>query len=133
MSSTQSGPVIYVVDDDRSMRRSLRRLLKVSGWHVKAFASAEAFLAELETLGDGFLLVDIQLPGITGLELLERLLERAVPWPAIAMSGSSDATVEAQALRLGAILFLHKPFDPQILLDALEQMAQAHEKARILG
>jgi len=133
MSSTPSGPVVYVIDDDRSMRRSLRRLLKVSGWHVKAFASAEAFLATLETSGNGFLLVDIQLPGMTGLELLERLQGLAVPCRVIAMSGSSDATVEAQALRLGATTFLHKPFDPRVLLDALEQMAQAHEKARILG
>ena len=133
MTSTQAGPVIYVVDDDRSMRRSLRRLLKVSGWHLQAFASAEVFLAKLDALADGILLVDIQLPGITGLELLERLQERAVPCPAIAMSGSNDPTVEAQALSLGATLFLHKPFDPQILLDALEQMAREREKARISG
>lgn len=128
MTNTPSGRVITVVDDDRSMRRSLRRLLKVSGWQVQAFATAEAFLEKLEPGAGGILVVDIQLPGMTGLELLDRLRKRAAPWPAIAMSGSNDATVEAQALDLGATLFLHKPFDPQILLDALEQIAPAREK-----
>ena len=130
MTSTPSGRVITVVDDDRSMRRSLRRLLKVSGWHVQTFASAEAFLAKSDSDGSGIVLIDIQLPGMTGLELLDRLRDRAVPCQAIAMSGSNDATVEAQALSLGAALFLQKPFDPQILLDTLEQMALGREKSR---
>jgi len=115
-------PVVYVVDDDRSMRRSLRRLLKVSGWQVRSFDSAEAFATELDQLSSGFLIVDIQLPGMSGLELLERLQEMRVPCPAIAISGSNDASIEAEALRLGAKMFLYKPFDPQVLLGALEHM-----------
>jgi len=119
--------MVYVIDDDRSIGRSLDRLLKVSNWRVRTFASAEALLAELEQLQTGFLVVDIQLPGMTGLELLERMHEMQRPWPVVAMSGSNDENVEREALRLGAKLFLHKPFDPQALLNALEQMARSSE------
>ena len=122
MTNVPQAAVVNVVDDDRSMRRSLARLLKVSGWQVRTFDSAEAFLEELDQHSSGFILIDIQLPGISGLELLERLQEMRVPCPAIAMSGSNDDSVETEALRLGARMFLHKPFDPLVLLEALEQM-----------
>jgi FixJ family two-component response regulator len=114
---------VYVIDDDPSMERSLGRLLTVSEWQVQSFASAEAFLEDLDKLSRGFLVVDVQLPGISGLELLERLRESSQAWPAVVMSGSDDESIEREALRLGARTFLHKPFAPQALLDALEEMA----------
>ena len=128
-------PVVYVIDDDRSMARSLSRLLTISQWKARNFATAEDFLSELDALPNGFLVVDVQLPGISGLELLERLQELKLAWPAILMSGSDDEGVEHQALRLGAKTFLHKPFAPQVLLDALEAMlASSDEKPeRLLG
>jgi FixJ family two-component response regulator len=116
------SPPVYIVDDDPSMGRSLCRLLTLSEWRPRTFVSAEAFFLELDRLSSGFLLIDIQLPGMSGLELLERLRDMQVLWPAIAMSGSNDVAVEREALRLGARMFLHKPFDPEVLLDALAQM-----------
>ncbi|HEY1961740.1 MAG TPA: response regulator [Rhizomicrobium sp.] len=118
-------PVVCVIDDDPSMRRSLARLLRVSEWSVHTFASAEAFLARLEKLSSSILVVDIQLSGMTGLELLQRLQELGVSWPAIAMSASDDDSVEVRALQLGARMFLHKPFDPNVLLEALAEMARS--------
>ena len=123
-------PLVCVVDDDRSMGRSLARFLRVSQWRVRCFASAEAFLSELHELQPGLLVVDIQLPGMSGLELLERLEAIQQPWPVIAMSGSNDESVERDALRLGARIFLHKPFDPQSLLTALEEMARSLDAAQ---
>ena len=115
--------IAYVIDDDASVGKSLHRFLSASEWQVQTFSSAEAFLNELGKLPSGFLVVDVQLPGLDGLELLQRLRERGLPWPAVAMSGSNDENSERAALRLGAYMFLHKPFEPRILLDALEQMA----------
>lgn len=127
----RTGPGVYVIDDDHSMRRSLKRLLKVSGHDVRTFDSAEVFLAELPKLAPGFLIVDIQLPGMSGLELLERIRTMRVVWPALAMSASIDPKVEGEALRLGARAFLRKPFDPQVLLDFLAQSGPALKSSRI--
>jgi FixJ family two-component response regulator len=120
-----------VIDDDHSMRRSLKRLLKFSAWDVRTFDSAEAFLSELPKLAAGYLVVDIQLPGMSGLELLQHLRSINLAWPTLAMSASIDPSVEGEALRLGAALFLRKPFDPQVLLDFLAQSAPALKSSRI--
>jgi CheY-like chemotaxis protein len=111
--------VVYVIDDDASMRRSLARLLVCSDKPVRTFDSAEAFLAERDGLASGLLVVDVQLLGMSGIELLERLRDADVAWPVIAMSGSHNEEAESEALRLGARAFLRKPFDPQALLDAI--------------
>jgi CheY-like chemotaxis protein len=117
---------VYVVDDDASIRRSLGRLLKLSGWQVRTFDSGEAFLAEMDSLPAGCLVLDMQLGGMTGLDVLAHIKARHINWPAIAMSGSDDDDVERDALRLGARIFLRKPFSSQVLLDAIAQaFAQA--------
>jgi CheY-like chemotaxis protein len=118
LSTTPVQPV-YVVDDDESMRRSLRRLLTVHGWPVRTFDSAEAFLAELDELSSGCLVVDIGLQGISGLELIERLMNSRLSWPIIVMSGLYDKKGESAALRLGARAYLRKPFGSQALLNAI--------------
>jgi CheY-like chemotaxis protein len=110
---------IYVVDDDASMRRSLSRLLTSHSWPVRTFDSAEAFLAEADTLSSGCLVVDIGLPGISGLMLAHRLTEARASWPIIVMSGLYDKNSESEALRLGARAYLRKPFDSRALLNAI--------------
>jgi CheY-like chemotaxis protein len=110
---------VYVVDDDPSMRRSLRRLLTLHSWPVRTFDSAEAFLAELDTLSSGCLVADIGLPGISGLELVQRLAEARLSWPTIVMSGLHDKKTESEAMRLGARAYLRKPFNSQALLNAV--------------
>jgi CheY-like chemotaxis protein len=110
---------VYLIDDDPSLRRSLGRLLAVSGFAVSMFETAEAFLAAVDGLKPGCLVIDIQMPGLSGLELMEHLNGRGIAWPRLAMSGSHSEAAEREALRLGARLFLHKPFEPQVLLDAI--------------
>jgi len=110
---------IYVIDDDSSIRRSLERLLSLTEWRAKTFESAERFLATLDGLSPGCLVIDIQLGGMSGLDLLGTMKTRRPSWPAVVMSGSHNDDAEREALRLGARIFLHKPFDPQALLDAI--------------
>ncbi len=109
---------VYVVDDDASIRRSLQRLLKTQGWLVRTFGSAETFLAELDTLPRGCLVVDVGLQGMSGLKLAERLTD-ALSWPLIVMSGMHGKKGESEALRLGARAYLRKPFDPQALVNVI--------------
>jgi CheY-like chemotaxis protein len=110
---------VYVIDDDASIRHSLRRQLTVYGWPVRTFDSAEAFLVELEKLSSGCLVVDIGLQGISGLELVDRLRDARLSWPIIVMSGSNDKKAESDAFRLGARAFLRKPFHSRALLNAV--------------
>jgi len=115
--------VIYLIDDDESVRRSLGRLLSSLDMQVEIFASAEAFLAQAQDRRDGCLIVDVQLMGISGTELQRRLTEAGWTLPVIAMSGAHDPVVEMDAMRMGARAFLRKPFDAKALRDALDRAA----------
>lgn len=115
--------IIYVIDDDESVRRSLARLLASLDMNVKSFASAEAFLAEAADRRDGCLIVDVQLLGMSGTELQGRMTEASWTLPVVAMSGAHDPVVEMDAMRMGARAFLRKPFDAQALRDALNRAA----------
>ena len=110
---------VYVIDDDVSIRRSLNRLLTSSNWTVRTFDSGEAFLAELSKLSRGCLIVDVELKGMSGIELVRQMTDAHSSWPIIVISGSHDKKTESEALRLGARAYLRKPFDSQALLDAL--------------
>ena len=121
---TSDGPLpaaVYVIDDDASIRRALGRLLRLTQWQVRTFDSAEAFLAELDGLAPGCLVLDIQLGGMNGLDLLAHMKSAHPTWPIIAMSGSDNDTAETEALRLGARAYLRKPFDSEVLIDTVTQ------------
>jgi CheY-like chemotaxis protein len=118
---TTAAPTVYVIDDNANVRRSLARLLKVSNWPARTFESAEAFLAELDKLSSGCVLVDLQLRGMSGFELVRRLTDAGLSWPVIVMSALHDKKTESEALRLGARAYLPKPFDSQALLDAIAE------------
>lgn len=111
---------VYVIDDDQSTRRALARLLTCSNRPVRTFESAENFLAEMDGLAEGCLVVDVRLLGMSGIDLLAQLNGAGVRWPFIAMSGSHNQNAEREALDLGARAFLRKPFEPRALLDAVE-------------
>jgi FixJ family two-component response regulator len=111
--------MIYVIDDDASMRRSLARLLSAVDLQVQTFASAEEFLAAVAPDSGGCLIADAQLVGMSGSELQSRMASANWRMPVIAMSGSHDRQIESEAVRLGASAFLSKPFDAQALLDAI--------------
>lgn len=121
LSGGTARQAVYVIDDDASMRVALKRLVSFSERPIQIFESAEDFLANAEALSGGCVVVDVQLPGMNGLDLLRRLRDKGLRWPTIVMSGSHDENAEAEALRLGARAFLSKPFEPQALLDAIEQ------------
>jgi CheY-like chemotaxis protein len=112
-------PTVYVIDDDPSVRRSLGRLLRSVDLRVETFASAEAFLESIDRTAAGCLIVDIQLEGMSGSDLQRQMAGAQWTMPVIAMSGSHDRQIEAEALRLGARAFLRKPFDAQVLIDAI--------------
>jgi CheY-like chemotaxis protein len=114
-----STSTVYIVDDDASVRRSLARLLAAVDLTVQTFGSAEAFLAEVDWTSRGCLIVDVQLIGMTGPDLQGWMSRARQQMPVIAMSGSEDVRIEAEALRLGARAFLLKPFDAQALIDEI--------------
>ena len=111
--------MVYVIDDDESIRRSLSRLLSLHDLRVRTFASAEAFLDQVDDSPTACLIVDVQLPGMSGLDLQARMAAANWSMPVIALSGSHDVQVEKQALRQGAVTFLRKPLDPQRLVDVV--------------
>lgn len=116
---------VYVVDDDESVRRSLARLLASIDLRVETFASAEAFVADVDPSASGCLMLDLQLLGMSGLDLQTRMTAAGRHMPIIAMSGSLDPQTEADLLRLGASAVLRKPFDAQSLIDALARVSRA--------
>jgi FixJ family two-component response regulator len=110
--------VVYVVDDDISVRESLELLLKTAGWQPETFASAQEFLAHPRTALPSCLVLDVTLPGLSGLELQEQLAERT-EMPIIFITGHGDVPMTVQAMKAGAVEFLTKPFKDDVLLDAI--------------
>ena len=111
--------VVCVIDDDVSARESIAGLARSAGLDVEAFASAQEYLAAPRTVTPGCLVLDVNLPGLTGLELQERLWQARVEVPIVFVSGHGDVSMSVQALKAGASDFLTKPFDPDLLLSAI--------------
>ena len=114
-----SVPSVYVVDDDASVRKSLVRLLTSIGFLVRAFASGEEFLGDVDPAATGCLILDVQLLGLSGPDLQTRMARDTWTLPVIAMSGSHDMHTELQMRGLGATAFLRKPFDAHEILEAI--------------
>jgi len=109
--------LIYIVDDDESVRRALKRLFKSVGLEVETFASAGEFLNAGHTDSLSCLILDVKMPGISGLELQERLNAEVTKMPIIFISAYQEKEISAKAMKAGAKAFLSKPFDDQTLLD----------------
>lgn len=122
-----SGPV-YLVDDDEAVRGALCLLLSTVGIEATAFADPQAFLARVDQLEPGCLILDIRMPAISGLKLQERLAERGIDWPTIVISGHGDIDACRRAFRNGALDFLSKPVDEQDLIDAIQKGQEALER-----
>jgi len=116
---TQS--VVYVIDDDASVRKSLERLIRSAGLHAKTFPSAQDFLSYHPLDCPGCLVLDVKMPGITGLELQKKMtaLHRSIP--IIFITGFGNVPASVQAMKAGAVDFLEKPFDSKTLLDAIHR------------
>lgn len=117
--------LIAIVDDDASLRRSLGNLLGSTGFNVETFASAEAFLAAGKVAAMDALVLDVRMPGMSGVDLLVELGRRASRLPVVVLTAHGDDDVRKQCLRAGALAFLTKPFQAQDLLDAIQRVTSA--------
>jgi FixJ family two-component response regulator len=117
VSPTQQ--TIFIIDDDDSVRRALRRLIRSVGLNVSTFATAEEFLQAPQELAPDCLILDVHLPGLSGLELQERLLTEGRGVPIVFITAYAGEEGGERALRAGAVAFLEKPFEEQALLDAV--------------
>ncbi len=120
----------FVVDDDPSVRRSIRRLLESVGYTVETFASAQEFLEKVDPNRPGCLVLDVRMPGLSGLDLQERLAATHARRPIIFVTGYGDVPMTARAMKAGAVDFLQKPFNEQQLLDAIHSAMEAEERRR---
>jgi two-component system, LuxR family, response regulator FixJ len=111
---------VYVVDDDEAMRHSLEFLLGSAGFEVSLFDAAQAFLEALSDLEFGCVVSDVRMPGIDGIEMLRRLQAQHCRFPVIIMTGEGDVPQAVAAMKLGAIDFIEKPFDDDLLLSMIE-------------
>lgn len=125
--------IVFVVDDDDSVRKGLGRLLRAAGFQVETFASAEAYLGRPPHEGVACLLLDVQMPGVTGLELQARMNKRSDDIPIVFLSGHSDVPMSVQAMKNGATDFLTKPVDEAALLAAVQQSLLRHRESLDAG
>lgn len=117
---SQVIPVVFVVDDDISVRESLKLLIRFAGWHAELFASAQDFLAHPRPAAPSCLVLDVNLPGLNGLDLQKRIAGERADMPIIFITGYGDVPRTVQAMKAGAVEFLTKPFDDDVLLRAIE-------------
>ncbi|CAN1490357.1 TtrR Response regulator [Burkholderiaceae bacterium] len=113
---------VYVVDDDEAVRDSLQWLLEGKDYRVRCFDSAESFLSRYDPREVACLIVDIRMPGVTGLELQDRLLERKSPLPIVFITGHGDVPMAVNTMKKGAMDFIPKPFNEEELLNVVERM-----------
>jgi RNA polymerase sigma factor (sigma-70 family) len=123
MNSTGSAPLVYVVDDEEALRDSLRWLLESAGYRVSVHSTAERFLAAYRPGLASCLLLDVRMPGITGLELQQELKRPGQALPVIFITGHGDVPMAVEAVKRGAFHFLEKPFKDAQLLRLIEQAA----------
>ena len=126
----ESKGIVFVVDDDLSVREGLERLLRAVGRKVETFASAEEFLAHRIENIPSCLVLDVGLPGLNGLDLQKQIAEANRTTPIVFITGQKDVPTSVRAMKAGAVEFLVKPFSEQDLLDAIEQALRRDQSAR---
>jgi FixJ family two-component response regulator len=124
-------PIVFVVDDDESVRNSLRRLLTSVGLAVEVFPSAQAFLDRARADAPGCLVLDVQLPGLSGLDLQTELADTDTPLPIVFLTGHGDIPMSVKAMKAGAVEFLTKPFRERDLVDAIRSAIDRDRAARL--
>jgi FixJ family two-component response regulator len=118
-AATESMPVVFVVDDDISVRESLELLIRYAGWKCETFASATEFLARPRVAAPSCLVLDVHLPGLNGLDLQQRVATDRLDMPIIFITGHGDVPMTVKAMKAGAVEFLMKPFSDGVLLNAI--------------
>jgi FixJ family two-component response regulator len=125
---TPATPIVFVVDDDISVRESLQLLIQCEGWHPETFASAQEFLDNPRVLVPSCLVLDVSLPGLNGLDLQKHVAVERPDMPIIFITGYGDVPTTVRAMKAGAVEFLTKPFGDDALLNAIRQ---AIERSRV--
>ncbi|AYG62135.1 response regulator transcription factor [Rhizobium jaguaris] len=128
---SQMEPTVHIVDDDQSVRTAVGRLLSVSGYQVALYESGDQFLHQLPGGGAGCVLLDLDLPGLSGLELQNRLLEKAPLLPIVYLSGRGDIRASVRAIKAGAEDFLEKPAPASVVVEAIDRALAQYEKRRL--
>jgi len=122
-------PIVFVVDDDVSVRESLELLIRCEGWQPEVFASAQEFLSRPRVLVPSCLILDVSLPGLNGLDLQKRIASDRIDMPIIFITGHGDIPMSVQAMKAGAIEFLTKPFGDDVLLSAVRNAIERSQAA----
>jgi FixJ family two-component response regulator len=127
---SQDPAVVFVVDDDESMRRSLATLLRSVGLDARVFSTPQEFMETKRSEVAGCLLLDVRLPGMSGLAFQEQLAKAGIGLPIIFITGHGDVPMTVRAMKAGAVEFLTKPFDDQVLLDAIHAAIERDRQRR---
>jgi FixJ family two-component response regulator len=130
MTAASCVATVFVVDDDASMREALAGLIRAAGLNVETFASAQEFLARPPADVPGCLVLDVRLPGLSGLDLQSRMAEINLEIPIVFITGHGDVPTSVRAMKAGALEFLTKPFLDRDLLDAIAQAIERHQATR---
>jgi len=133
MNSVRTDPTVYIVDDDKAVRDSLVYFLEFEAFAVETYASAYDFLEAVQPDWVGCLLLDVSMPGMTGLELQEVLAERQLQIPIIFITGHGDVPMSVKALKAGAFNFVEKPFDNEMLLNSIKEALAGAQLEETLG
>ncbi|SPF56192.1 Nodulation protein W [Candidatus Sulfopaludibacter sp. SbA4] len=127
---SQEPPAVFIVDDDISVREALKNLLRSVGLRVETFGTAQEFLSSRRSDAPGCLILDVRLPGLSGLDLQRKLAEADIEIPIIFITAHGDIQMSVRAMKAGAVEFLTKPFRDQDLLDAVQQAIDRDRSAR---
>src|SRR5260370_12299050 len=126
---SRGTPIVFVVDDDISVRESLESLIRFAGWQPQIFASAQEFLPRPPALVPNCLVLDVMLPDLNGLDLQKRLATDRVTMPIIFITGHGDVPMAVRAMKAGAVEFLNKPYSDETLLSAIQQAIECSDPA----
>jgi FixJ family two-component response regulator len=126
---SQATPIVFIVDDDVSVRESLEVLIRCAGWQPEAFASAEEFLSRPRALAPSCLVLDVSLPDLNGLDLQKRVHADRIDMPIIFITAYGDVPMSVQAMKAGAVEFLTKPFGDDVLLGAIRHAIERSRTA----
>ena len=129
----ESNAIIAIVDDDPSAREGLQALIQSAGWRAETFASAQEFLARPGAEATSCLVLDLQLPGLSGLDLQKRMAEVGLEIPIVFLTGHGNIPASVQAMKAGAVEFLTKPFDEEELLLAIQEAIERDRRTRQQG
>ena len=124
--------IVHVIDDDEAVRESVEFLLRTSGITARTYDSASAFLGALPTIEPGCVITDVRMPGTSGIDLLRRLAEMRIKIPVIVITGHGDVPLAVEAMKVGAVDFIEKPFDDELLLGSVRSALKRsqHNTAR---